>query len=142
MLSGRIPLTERANNMHVRQSDRAFGITFACVFTVINSVIWFFTDQWVTTLFVLSGAFLVIALAFPSVLLPLNRLWGLFGSKLSVLNNTLLVGLFYVLFLVPFGLVMRAFGRDPLGLKLSTKTQSYWQTPQRQLDDVTFKDMY
>ena len=128
--------------MVVRQTDRAFGYTFAIVFTIIGGVIWWVTETMSLWPFIVAGSFAGIALIIPGLLLPLNRIWALFGHKFGAMNNTLILALFYVLFIVPFGIIMHIFGRDPLKRKLNKCEDTYWSTPPRQLDQTTFKDMY
>jgi len=128
--------------MSIRQTDRAFGLTFAAVFTIIGGAIWFFTKSLSYWPFITASVFAILALAVPSVLLPLNRLWSWFGGKLGHINNKLILGLFYILFMVPFGLVMRLFGRDPMARKIRGGQETYWRQPPRQLDRDTLRDMY
>ena len=128
--------------MTVRQTDRAFGLTFAVVFTIIGGIVWWVRESVLLWPFITAGGFAAIALVVPGLLLPLNRLWALFGGKFGAINNTLILALFYILFIVPFGIVMRFFGRDPLKRKLKATEETYWSTPPRQLDQTTFKDMY
>ena len=128
--------------MTVRQTDRAFGLTFVAVFTIIGGIVWWVRESILLWPFITAGGFAAIALVAPGLLLPLNRLWVLFGGKFGAINNTLILALFYTLFVVPFGLVMHVFGRDPLNRKTKTNEDSYWSTPPRQLDQTTFKDMY
>ncbi len=128
--------------MSIRQTDRAFGLTFAAVFTFLGGLVWLLTSHFIPGLFVAAGVFALLALAVPGVLLPLNRLWSWFGGKLGHINNNLVLGLFYILFMIPFGIVMRLFGRDPMARKIKKGQESYWQQPPRQLDRETLRDMY
>lgn len=128
--------------MVVRQTDRAFGYTFAIVFTIIGGVIWWVSKNVSLWPFIVAGSFAGIALVIPGLLLPLNRIWALFGHKFGAINNTLILVLFYILFVIPFGLVMHVFGRDPLKRKSKANDETYWSAPPRQLDQTTFKDMY
>ncbi len=128
--------------MSVRQTDKAFGLTFAGVFTIIGGIIWWVTGDLVYWPFVVAVIFAAFALFAAGVLLPLNRFWSFIGGKLGTVNNKLVLGVFYILFMIPFGLFFRIFGRDPLLRKISKKQDSYWQAPNRQLDRDTLRDMY
>ena len=75
----------------IRQKDRAFGIMFAVVFAIIGGVGWFGFDTTLVWAFAGAGGFLAVALVVPGSLLPLNRLWGVFGRKLAAFNNFLLL---------------------------------------------------
>ena len=68
------------------------------------------------------------------ILTLLNRrvqiLMGVFARHLSsgvgALMRALLLFPFYILMMAPLALVQRATGKDPLGLDLESKRQSYW----------------
>jgi len=128
--------------MSIRQTDRAFGLTFAAVFTIIGGAIWFFGKSLAYWPFITAFVFALLALAVPGVLLPLNRLWSWFGGAFGHINNRLILGIFYILFMVPFGFIMRLFGRDPMARKIRRGQETYWQQPARQLDRDTLRDMY
>ena len=100
-----------------RLSDRIFGITFAILFALIFIVFYYIFDinlfwaPWVCIVFALT------ALLAPGVLMPLNRLWSKLAILLSQLNNTVLLGVFFFLAILPTGLTLRLFGYDPMGKK-------------------------
>ena len=45
----------------------------------------------------LALCFLVLAILVPVALMPLNRLWGMIAIRLAVVNNHLVLGLFFYL---------------------------------------------
>ena len=47
------------------------------------------------------------------------------GSRTKLLATILLLGLMFVLAILPTGLAMRAFGKDPMARKLG-KEERYW----------------
>ncbi len=126
----------------VRQSDRAFGLTFAVVFAVISAVGWLVFDAVAYWAWALSAFFLLIALSAPGALMPLNRLWAGFAHRLGQASNYLLLGLFFYLLVLPFGLIIRLFGRDPMDRKLDPKADSYWSPITRRSEADTFRDMF
>ena len=128
--------------MNVRQTDRAFGLTFAVVFAIIGGVIWWIKQDIYWWPFITAGIFLVFALAMPGFLLPLNRFWSWFGGKFGDINNHIVLAVFYVLFVVPFGIVMRLAGRDPMGRRSKSGTETYWTDTNRQLNRDTLRDMF
>src|SRR5689334_21182398 len=107
-------------------SDRKFGLLFAVVFGVIGAVRWWLGHSWWE--YWLGGAviFLVVALAAPSVLAPLNRLWAALGLLLHKIVNPLVMVFLFICCIAPMGLVMRAFGKDFLSLRLDRNAKSYW----------------
>ncbi len=125
-----------------KQSDRAFGITFAVVFTIITAVSWGFFETRQTWTIVAAAAFLGIALAAPWILLPLNRLWAAFAFQLGRFNNFLLLSLFFFLFIFSAGIIIRLFGRDFMCRKLDPDAESYWTPVTRKTNAETLQDMF
>ena len=126
----------------IRQSDRAFGLTFAAVFSMIAGIGWLIFDTVLYWALALSVVFLIMALTAPGVLLPLNRLWAAIGYRLGQLNNYVVLGLFLYLFVFPMGLMVRFFGRDPMQRAFNPQANSYWTPVERQATTETFQDMF
>jgi cellulose synthase/poly-beta-1,6-N-acetylglucosamine synthase-like glycosyltransferase len=74
----------------------------------------------------LSAVFLAISLFAPKLLAPLNKLWFWFGLALHAVINPIVMALIFVITVIPTGLVLRAFGKDPLRLKRAPLLDSYW----------------
>jgi hypothetical protein len=110
----------------VAGSDRSFGLVMAAAFgilTLLNA--WYDGRLWPWTGGV-AALFLAAALLRPAMLHPLNRLWLKFGLLLYKVMNPLSLGLLFFITIMPIGLVMRAFGKDFLRLKLDRKAKTYW----------------
>ena len=107
-------------------SDRSFGIVFALVFLAVGIWVvsggqsngWFF--------FVSAALFLVVAIARPSILGPLNQAWAKFGLLLGQVFNPLLLGVVFFLVVTPIAVVLRLWGKDSLHLKSKPDLKSYW----------------
>ena len=107
-------------------SDRSFGIVFALFFLIVALLPLLHGHSILYWGMVTSAIFGVIAIATPSALKPLNRLWTRFGLLLhGVVSPIALAVLFYGV-VTPTGLVMRLIGKDPLRLRLDPSIQSYW----------------
>jgi hypothetical protein len=107
-------------------SDRGFGITFAVVFGLLAAWKWWTASSlwpWCLGIALVFGA---IALTFPALLAPLNRLWFKLGLFLFKFVSPVMMGLLFITTIVPIGLLMRAFGKDPLRLAFDKKATSYW----------------
>lgn len=126
----------------IRQSDRAFGLMFAAVVAVIALVGWLAFDARLYWALAVAAVFLVTALAAPGVLLPLNRLWAVFARRLGGLNNYVVLGLFFYVFIVPAGLILRLLGRDPMSRAFDAKAPTYWTPVTRRTDAETLRDMF
>jgi len=126
----------------IRQSDRAFGLTFAAVFSLIAGVGWFFFDSRLDWAFAVAALFLAISLTVPGILLPLNRLWSYLGHRLGHMNNYLLLGLFFFLFILPAAVIIRLIKWDPLRRRIDPEAKSYFSPVERHTDSQTFRDMF
>lgn len=125
-----------------RQSDRAFGLTFAAVFAVITAVGSFVFDARLFWAAWTSAGFLLLALVLPSVLLPLNRLWGVLGARIARAFNFVLLALFFYLFVLPLGLIIRLTSRDAMHRDPDPETKTYWTPVTRHTDESTLHDMF
>jgi len=107
-------------------SERAFGIVFAVVFSIIglfpllhgNAVRWWSL--------VVAAVFLALAYLAPRALAPLNRVWLKFGLLLHAIVNPVVMAFLFFSTVTPIGLIMRAMGKDPLRLKLDAGAKTYW----------------
>ena len=125
-----------------RLSDRKFGLIFAAIFAIFTLVGWFGFEIVLRWAMVCSGTFLTLALIVPGLLMPLNRLWGLFTGRIHrVVNFTLLASFFYLV-IFPVALIMRLFGRDALNRTPDPEAASHWQPVKRHTDESTLSDMF
>jgi hypothetical protein len=69
---------------------------------------------------------LLFGLAAPAVLAPLNRAWTRLGLLLFKVVNPIVLGLIFLVTIVPIGLILRVTGKDPLRLRFDPDAQSYW----------------
>jgi hypothetical protein len=114
-------------------SERGFGIVFAVVFALIG--VWpafslrrlrFDPGMLRWWSLAIAIAFLAVALVYPAALRPLNKAWFLFGMLLSKVMTPIVMGLLFVLTVVPTGLITRLRKHDLLRLKLDRNAKSYW----------------
>ena len=75
---------------------------------------------------VVAALFLLVALVRPETLHPLNRLWFRFGLLLNRIVSPIIMGLVFVLAVVPTGLIMRLRNRDLLRQRFDPDARSYW----------------
>ena len=106
--------------------NRLFGLIFGAIFAAIAIIPVFFGGH--LRIWALSIAMVWVALAvlLPSVLTPLNKLWALFGKMMQRITNPILMGLVFFLTVVPTGLILKLFGKDPMRRKFDSKASSYW----------------
>ncbi len=107
-------------------SERGFGFVFAAVFAVIS--LWPLTGGGGARIWALAIAalFLAAALAKPTILRPLNRVWFRFGLLLGRIVSPIVMAVVFCVAITPTALIVRAFGKDLLRLKFDPDAESYW----------------
>ncbi len=107
-------------------SNRGFGLVFAVVFAIVGVLKAWNESIWSLAWLAAAAAMLGIAFFLPAVLTPFNRLWTRFGLLLFRIVNPVVMFLVYIICIVPMGVVMRAFGWDPMRRKFDPAAGSYW----------------
>ena len=107
-------------------SDRTFGLVFTAVFLIIGAFP--LIDGGAPRLwsFGIAAVILIIALAVPRLLAPLNRAWMKFGLLLNSVVSPLVLGLLFYLVFLPVGALIRVMGKELLRLRLQPTAKSYW----------------
>lgn len=110
-------------------SDRTFGFVVGTALFLLADYHYFKGLQ-ISVLVLIAFACAVILWVFaifrPGSLHGLNRTWMKLGLVLNKLTNPLIMGLLFFLVITPVGLIMRAFGKDILNLKIKSKESTYW----------------
>ncbi len=106
-------------------SNRNFGIVFSIVFLIIAT--WPILNQNEIRIWsiIISLIFLILGLINSKFLSPLNKAWFKFGLILGSVIAPVVMGVVYFLVVTPTGLIMKALGKDILGLKRN-KNSTYW----------------
>ncbi len=105
-------------------SDRSTGLVFAAV-AVIVAGLWRNapTVPWVAL--GTAAVLLIVSLAVPIALRPLNWVWFRIGLLLHRVMNPLIMLAMFVLVFVPGGLLMRIW-HDPMRSRRAASGSSYW----------------
>jgi len=109
-------------------SERAFGLVIAGFFAII-ALRPLLRDVHAAPLWwalAIAAAFLLLALAAPTALRPLNRLWTRLGELLSRLVTPIVLALVFYGVVTPVAALMRLRGKDPLKLRPAPEADSYW----------------
>jgi hypothetical protein len=122
-------------------SDRAFGLVFGGFFAIIGAYPLIHGAPARSWALLLAILFLVVALARPQWLSPLNKLWIKLGLALNRVVSPVALFLVYCLAIVPTGLLLRALGKDPLRLRTHPNAKTYWiqRTPPGRADQQMTK---
>jgi hypothetical protein len=125
-------------------SDRSFGLVFASLFLIIgvslmirgqgSAYLWFL---------LLAALFLLAAVLAPGILAPLNKIWTRFGLLLHAIVSPIVLGFIFFLVVMPIGLAMRLFGKNPLPLSFDREAKTYWiQRGPAESDRGGFRDQF
>ena len=107
-------------------SDRAFGVIFGVMFTLIGLWPLFHGERPHWWSLVVGWSCLLLALVRPQTLSPLNRYWLKVGRLLQRVMTTVVTGLLFYTVVTPTGLLLRLFGKDLLQLRRDPNATSYW----------------
>lgn len=118
-------------------SERSFGLIFAAIFTVIGLFPILFGGHFRAWALITAGVLAAIALVAPIVLKPANILWMRFGQLMHKIVNPVLMGLVFFVAVLPTGLMLKLFGKDPMRRRFEADQSSYWitRTPDSQLKE-------
>lgn len=107
-------------------SDRGFGLVFAFVFAIIG--LWPLLGGGQVRLWSLgiAVAFVAVALVFPRILKPLNKIWFKFGLLLGKIVSPIVMTAVFFVAVTPVGWLVRLFGKDLLNLRIKRDAPSYW----------------
>ncbi len=107
-------------------SNRSFGLVFAVVFTLVGLFPLVHGGPIRPWSLAVAAAFLAVALLFPAILSPLNKIWFRFGLLLHHIVNPVILGLIFFVIITPLGLVTKLFGGKLLSLGYDKSVPSYW----------------
>ena len=107
-------------------SSRSFGMVFAVVFALAAAYLAYTGAPWWWAAGTASALFALLAWLRPAVLDPLNALWARLGLLLHRIVNPLVMAVIFYGAVLPTGLLLRLFGKDPLRLQRDPAAQSYW----------------
>ena len=107
---------------------RKFGITTGAIIVVLFAFFfpWIFD---VATMpmwpWIVAGLLWVPALLVPAVLHPVYTTWMKIGHGIGWVNTRIILGVLFYVLVLPMGLIMRLFGKDPMARKTDNSASSY-----------------
>ena len=108
------------------QRLRKFALVMTVAFAILGSLLLWRGREWAEYLLYVAGFFLVMGLVAPKLLGPIERIWMKFARALGVVMTTIILTLTFFLLMTPMGLLLRAMGKDLLGLRGDPEIQTYW----------------
>lgn len=103
--------------------DRSTGLVFTAI-AVIVAYLWRNDQTVMTVALALAGVLGAVSLVVPIAIRPLNIVWMKFALLLSKVMNPIVMGVLFLIAIVPAGLLMQLL-RDPLRSRRPTG-DSYW----------------
>lgn len=105
---------------------RKTALIVAAVLAVIAIIFWYrerFTVM--AVLATIAGLLILIGLFIPPLAILFHRVWMKFAFALGFVNSRILLTLVYFLIFVPYRIISRLAGRDPLDVRAKER-ESYW----------------
>ena len=107
---------------------RKFGLTTGAIIVVLFA----FLFPWIFDMatmpiwpWLIAGLLWVPALLIPRVLRPVYTTWMKIGHGIGWVNTRIILGVLFYVLVLPMGLIMRLFGKDPMARKLDESASSY-----------------
>jgi hypothetical protein len=106
---------------------RKFGLVSSAIVVLLFglAIPWLFSLNFPRWPWVFAGVLGSWALLLPSTLKPVYIVWMKFGNMMNWINTRIILGIVFYGLILPFGLVMRIFGNDPMKRKLDSSIESY-----------------
>jgi hypothetical protein len=106
---------------------RKFGLVSSAIVVLLFglAIPWLFSLNLPRWPWVFAGVLGSWALLLPSTLKPVYIVWMKFGNMMNWINTRIILGIVFYGLILPFGLVMRIFGNDPMKRKLDSSIESY-----------------
>jgi Saxitoxin biosynthesis operon protein SxtJ len=106
-------------------SNRVFGFVFVAFLTIVGGGR-FLTGRSAGWYLGAAAVLLLVSVARPGLLAPLNRAWTWLGMVLHRCVSPIVLGLVFYTTLTPIGLLLRLTGKDVLRLRLDRDASTYW----------------
>ncbi len=110
-----------------RKQLREFGLITGGIIAVLFGLFfpWVLESPIPLWPWIIFGVLAAWALIAPDTLAPVYRTWMKFGLLLGKVTTPLILGIVFYLVVLPTGLLMRLFGKDPMARKFDSKLTSY-----------------
>jgi len=118
-------LAERVPARLTPAEGRKFALPVGTAFLALGGLAWWRGQvPLAAVLGALGGVLWVTGLAVPARLGPVQRLWMALAHAISRVTTPVFLGIVYFLVIMPVGVLMRLFGRNPV--RHRPVNDSYW----------------
>jgi hypothetical protein len=122
---------------------RKFGLVVLVGFAAIGAIArWRLHPQTALGFWIAGGAIAAAALAAPRAVRPFRDAWMRGAAVLGRINTTILITAFYVVAVVPLGLLFKLLGRDSMRRGLDRGAKSYWEPKELAREPRRYFDQY
>ena len=106
---------------------RSFGLIFASGIALIFGLFfpWVFEKSWPTWPWVVAVATIVPALAMPSLLSSIYKIWMKIGHVLGWINTRIILGVIFFAVFAPISIILFILRKDPMNRTLDANATSY-----------------
>jgi hypothetical protein len=106
---------------------RKFGLVTGAIVAVLFglAIPWLFSLNFPRWPWIFAAVLGSWALLLPTTLKPVYIGWMKFGNMMNWINTRIILGIVFYGLILPFGLIMRLFGNDPMKRKLDASVASY-----------------
>lgn len=120
---------KRSDILHpvAQASDRSFGFVFTVFFALVALYPLLQGNPIRLWALGVGGAFLGAALLKPCLLHGLNNIWTKIGLVLHTITSAIALFVVFYGVVTPIGILLRAFGKDPMRLRFDPQASTYWQ---------------
>lgn len=124
---------DREKNM---PSNRNFGVTIGLVFLIIQSFLFFKSNNFYIYFLIVSALLLILGLINSKILYPFNKIWFNFGMLMSIIISPIILLIFFIFIFSPYGILGRIFSQDikKIRNKKMNKYQSFWESDNNKND--------
>lgn len=131
------PLDEFWVNKPVRQHVKEFGAIFGVLLFGIASVKMYKYSITPTALYLIGAGslFVIFGYLFPKAMLPVWRGWMKFATVLGLFMTTMIIGVAWIIMLVPLALLLKILGKKTMDLSYGTSVVTYWEERDPKLND-------
>lgn len=107
------------------EEGRRFGISLGSAFLAIGAFVLWRGHLWLAYIMAPVGLLLLAsAVLAPGRLGPVSRTWMKLAEFISRFTTPIFLGIVYLFVITPTGLLVRAFGHNPI--RKDPETDSYW----------------
>ena len=110
-----------------RKGLRSFGISTGAIFAGLFGLFfpWLFGFTYPLWPWILFAVLATAGLLIPEALRPVHYWWMRLALLISKVTTPIVLGVVFFLVFMPFGLIAKLFGKDPMNRKLNDEISSY-----------------